>query len=430
MRAIEETELRFRVIRTGRDWIKALFLIYLISFFAIGYNQSLYQIANISFLIYTVASLAYIAQKFHWYIAFDRILIIFLGFLAYTSFTMLWVPDIGESARRLVTVYLLFLLLILICNVFDSRDSDYLIKALWISCTCTILLFYAIYSPEQIITSIGDVYIRLGGELSAINKMARFAAIYVVVCTYYLFFEQKKWMLFFIVLGTIILAATQSRSGMLYVLFAVFSMIISYNRMYGAVKRQNLNIIILLLILAGIAFFALNPELAHRIFRRVFLLFSYLRDTTSLEDYSAYSRVRIAKEGISTFFENPLFGHGIGSGYAILGSGEYYHNNFIQLLVETGIIGTVLYYVGLLRVYRENKNRIRKNKNAVLATALMLAQITGDLFNATYYHKETFIILGICICICKADVERKESKWQTKRSNLGTALLTSHQVHI
>ena len=54
-----------------------------------------------------------------------------------------------------------------------------------------------------------------------------------------------------------------------------------------------------------------------------------------------YMRERLALQAISIFYDNPFFGSGIGGYHAITGV-VYPHNFFLELLSETGLVGTIL----------------------------------------------------------------------------------------
>lgn len=62
-------------------------------------------------------------------------------------------------------------------------------------------------------------------------------------------------------------------------------------------------------------------------------------------DSSTIARLEMIEIGKELFKEKPFFGYGVGNYGAILGYAVYYsHNNYIELLVGLGLIGTIIYY--------------------------------------------------------------------------------------
>lgn len=62
-------------------------------------------------------------------------------------------------------------------------------------------------------------------------------------------------------------------------------------------------------------------------------------------DASTQSRKQMAKLGISLWTQSPLYGHGINTFKVINGQyAMYSHNNYVELLCGTGVIGATIYY--------------------------------------------------------------------------------------
>ncbi|WP_034378214.1 O-antigen ligase family protein, partial [Dehalobacter sp. UNSWDHB] len=64
---------------------------------------------------------------------------------------------------------------------------------------------------------------------------------------------------------------------------------------------------------------------------------------------SARTRDRLITYGFELFNQKPYTGYGLDtfrlmSGSGLAGSALYAHNNYVELLVSSGIFGTILYY--------------------------------------------------------------------------------------
>jgi len=59
---------------------------------------------------------------------------------------------------------------------------------------------------------------------------------------------------------------------------------------------------------------------------------------------STGGRIFLIKVGFLTFQDSPIFGHGIANFFLLNELHVYAHNNYIELLVDLGIVGTILFY--------------------------------------------------------------------------------------
>ena len=131
--------------------------------------------------------------------------------------------------------------------------------------------------------------------------------------------------------------------------------------------------------------------------RRIDALITFLKSGDT-GDNSLVVRDDMIKMGWRYFDQNPWFGNGLnafGNFYkSILGRVTYAHNNFIELLVSVGIIGTFLYYVRYAIVL---KTLIFKNicvQDAIIS-AVIIAIICSDVGAVTYYYKFYYMVFGL-----------------------------------
>ena len=96
---------------------------------------------------------------------------------------------------------------------------------------------------------------------------------------------------------------------------------------------------------------------------------------------------------LSFFMDNPVFG--IGWGHfkeyipAFMGDLNNVHNNYIQLLCETGVVGFLLVMVPMLMIFRETIRLIRVNKKKSNREPLLMA------LNTTSYGMQiSFFVLS------------------------------------
>ena len=119
-------------------------------------------------------------------------------------------------------------------------------------------------------------------------------------------------------------------------------------------------------------------------------------------DNSTRLRKAFIKAGINQFLKTPILGVGIGnSGYITekaTGWFTYLHNNYVELLATTGIIGFGLYYSVYVYIIISCLKMIsQKNKYINVVLVIMLLNVILEYGMVSYYSKNTYIyiLLGL-----------------------------------
>lgn len=103
--------------------------------------------------------------------------------------------------------------------------------------------------------------------------------------------------------------------------------------------------------------------------------------------------------GLEVFLNNPVLGVGAG-GFAsavapILGSARSPHNSYLDLLVEQGIVGSLLLIAMMSYAWRRAQSLPGLERRAWMATLITLA--VASLTISFAYHKQTWLILGTVV---------------------------------
>lgn len=135
-------------------------------------------------------------------------------------------------------------------------------------------------------------------------------------------------------------------------------------------------------------------------------------------DASANLRDIFIKNGKQWFSENPIFGYGLNN-YMVLnqtatGRTTYAHNNFIEIAVDLGAVGLVLYYSAYAYLIWKLFKIVKKDRfYAYLLSALIAALVMqyGSVCYYGFYHN--FLIM---LCFLAVNAGKKE---KTARQPLG-----------
>ncbi len=167
--------------------------------------------------------------------------------------------------------------------------------------------------------------------------------------------------------------------------------------------------LLLPLLLLGIAWQVVLPTAVQE---RMTMTYSHQgpNESGKLDD-SAQERVTLWTDAMKLFHENPIIGSGFLT-YANMGRvGPYKdtHNFYLKILVETGLVGLLLFLVQLLLFFREGLLLFRGAKDAFLSlfglgfAALVLAaaivNIFGDRWLFIQVDSNLWILLG---CVLSA----------------------------
>lgn len=112
------------------------------------------------------------------------------------------------------------------------------------------------------------------------------------------------------------------------------------------------------------------------------------------------SRLYLIQYGIEWFKQHPILGVGINC-FRVLsnntamfwGKNFYAHNNYIELLVDVGLVGTMIYYAGYVYLFRRIKEL--KGKHALWGMSCFIILAFRDIAMVSYYSM--FNHLMICI---------------------------------
>ena len=148
------------------------------------------------------------------------------------------------------------------------------------------------------------------------------------------------------------------------------------------------------------------------------------------DDDSTIQRLSFYQTSISLFNENPFFGNGLGSWkYKSLQDDNtdnkkilvpyYTHNDFLQTLMETGLIGLLIYLIFFLLLIR-NIISYRDHKALAPMIIVIVIVVYNSLINFPIHRTQEYIPFIIC---CSFIFSKRVFTKKDKKSNLLTIML-------
>lgn len=207
-------------------------------------------------------------------------------------------------------------------------------------------------------------------------------------------------MVIFILINLIIVFLSASRKALLFIAIPCALMFLFYNA-----SKQNFIKRVLVTIVAIVIFIVLIfnvPFLYNLIGNRLEGMINGILQLGNV-DSSTIFRLRAITYGLEWFKERPILGSGLNNFKNLLGTnvqswagseGVYAHNNYIELLVDVGIIGTLLYYSLYIYIFIKYIKKFDKSSLLkIMMFGLLITLIICEFGIVSYYGKIYRILL-------------------------------------
>ncbi len=233
---------------------------------------------------------------------------------------------------------------------------------------------------------------RLEAEYANINSIGLSCGLAVVISVYYAMHEGPKLNLILTLPCLLMVAASGSRKALLVVALGLAIVFIT-----GLAKKKFSNglffVVMVGLILACLLGFAQNIGLFNVSMARMDGLIALLTGTGTV-DASAQARDLMIQIGLEQFVENPILGIGLDNSYYLVGT--YLHNNYVELLACTGLVGFCFYYSMYAYIlYKMLIYKNRWNPMSQLIVLMIVIMLFMDIGAVSYFSKTTYIYLMI-----------------------------------
>ena len=252
---------------------------------------------------------------------------------------------------------------------------------------------------------------RLGESIGNVNQIGIIIGISVLFSQYFILFQKKYLYLFPAIICIIMVLTTGSRVAIVLVAFSSLILLYFYRKdsFKGRIKSIIIGIFVLLMfyyLLFNIPYF--YQVAGHRL-ENILLFFK----NEEVDEGSIILRTFMIKFGLELFKDRPFIGYGIDNYRVLLGEEinvmTYAHNNYIELLVDLGLFGTIIYYLiyvnAFIRLLKSNKYF---NLRYLFFTFLLTVTVI-DFASVNYYSKHILIILAMCSIFADLEIKMANS---------------------
>lgn len=371
--------------------INILLFTYILSLYLFTYKIETFIISNIlaCLLIFLISIDRLLVRK---KIVVNKCLYFYLIFICICSITCFYALDQFLAISKVKTLVSIFIIMFFLLNYIDTFEK--LNK-------CIIYFIYSGFIASIYIYKNSDFsnIIRFGSQLGNVNSIGMNVGVSVIFCFHTIVNQKKYYNLFIFIIMVPIVLLTGSRKALLFVFINIILIMYLKNRKKLSCMVKFIVLSIIITIIIGFLIFYI-PYFYKIIGVRIENLFSFLFDGGTKEN-SMNMRAYMAKFGFDLFKENPFLGYGINN-YRILfnencGLSTYSHNNFIELMIGTGILGVLVYYLIHIVVLKDLL-KIKQSENYLNVNYVFIAIISSYIILApslVYYDSKHFSILLI-----------------------------------
>lgn len=382
-----------------------LFL-YILSIYIISNQGGLNRYSNLTLIILAVPIIIYIMMKRKITIGSYNLYSFF--YIVFSSLSLNYSISTVEASNKLRTISLIFGLTILIYNYIDGEEK--------LELALKFIAWSGILTCIYLIISTGGVQLlqelakseRIGDQIGQVNTFGFYLTISTLISFYFALYKKKSKYLFISIVCFIFALISGSRKALIGCFIGVAMLIVLRT------KRKRIASILLSIIFFVIVFYIISNI---PIFKVVMDRFYTMLNIFSEQETDASTEIRrdLIIAGWMAFKARPMMGYGLDNSrfimQALIGRGVYTHNNYMEILVNSGVIGFIIYYIPIVLYmsYLSTEVWVKKNEKLVIYFVISLVYIILDFGMVSYAGKINrffWVLVNIAIVINK----RRNSK--------------------
>ncbi len=289
------------------------------------------------------------------YFKINRMIYAYAVFVIIATVSSLYGIEFYGTAFKSLQLLLILINMIVIYNIINKFNADYIfLNGILIGSFINYLLILDIVKAPFDIIMLGGGN-RVMGTLGNPNVLALVMLISILVSIIYL--RRKIGKLFYyyqfinILLAYYTILLTVSKKGVLFGSFLIFIFFIVQLKE----PKKILKILAIIILLLFVTFQYVSVDILTPVFDNIALRFGGFESQMSQGGSSGSTGERkyLIKQGLNIFQDRPLFGYGLGNFSSLNKLGVYAHNNYVELLVGVGLIGTLVYYSIYYLIYKK-----------------------------------------------------------------------------
>jgi len=343
-------------------------------------------------------------------------------FMSFCFLSAFWAINSKFAVEKAIFIFACVLLVIVMSNYFvriKSIDSLLItIAAIGIVLAIYVFIteggFSAFYSKAT--SSVGKMNVnraRVGGEITNVNFIGVQCAYSAVVLFYYAYFQKKRLCYFIFIVPAVVTISTGSKTALITILAGVFLTLYFQQKNQKTIQKY-LKVLIGVIATVFIIRFIFTLDIMYTISRRFeYFIQGFLNEGTSNGDGSTDVRSRMITIGLEQFLQAPALGIGLGNSVMLnaakLNFPTYSHCDYIEHLVNGGLIGFLLYYRIFFYFIKNYRVLLKKDSDSriVISYVILILILINNISSITYYNRIHMYIFFI-LWTSQVELKRRE----------------------
>lgn len=349
------------------------------------------------------------------HIVISRPMAYLILFDVYCLASILWAREPARAETiALRTLPLLTVFAIILYNYIVEIDGEkLLVDAIYIAGIAlgiyTIAMQGGIGGYLQLLNS----GVRVGDNVNNVNVIGLGTGISVIIAFYYIMFHRKIYHLVPLALCGFVALGTGSNKALVIMVLGCLLVLMFYanvtNNVFTLLKALGV------LFAFSVTFIALLQLPMFETINTRFegMINAYLG--VGRIDNSARIRDYLVQVGLRQFAKTPFFGIGINSGATValqaVGHDYYLHNNYVELLVDCGVVGAFFFYGAIFSSLLKVMKGLKKGGPIfALVAIILLAWLIIQYGYVCYYSKTSYLYIVLAAAVAfPISSERKDA---------------------
>lgn len=371
--------------------IDLLILLYTVSIYTMSYSAELNAVSKFTALL--IMGLTGIYLLINNKISSCNMFLYFALFIIFGIMSFLWAKDVSAVYTKMLTLLQIFVLTFLLYNYIAKENKlDYLIFVICISGTIFAVYTVLYFGVAEYFAGLEEGT-RMGSEITNVNTIGLAAATSAIIALWYMLYRKKYIYVIPMIVCGIVAFGTGSRKVMICLVIGIVMLFVLQRN-----SKKRFKYVLQCILALTVLFLILQLPIFSTITERFkYTLAGFFGGGTV--DSSTSKRFKMIEAGVEYFKRYPIGGIGLGNSNIItkefLGGLEtYLHNNYVELLACSGMIGFLLYYLMYLPLVTNlAKPSFKGNGFAVLGFTLVAIRLVLHYGMITYYSKTEYIML-------------------------------------
>lgn len=295
-----------------------------------------------------------------------------------------------------ISMFIIVFFIVLV--VEDENDIKKLLKAFAISSVIQCAYMLSVYGTDVFrIVAESDEAIRIGEEVSNSNSVGISFVLSSIISLDFLLNEKMKVYkkIFYgilVTIGVVFGLLSGSRKATILLVAGFFMIFLFKNADKKNIFKKIGGFVVAIVAVVVLLNLISSNQMFNTLYNRFLSLIDGLTGEAEL-DVSSKTRFEMIETGWRAFTESPLWGNGLYSSYNYFDT--YSHNNFIEILMNTGLIGFVIFYYPYLVNIKSFIKVDKKSRMYFLMLILFLWIFVGGVGLVTYFSKDSMTLMAI-----------------------------------